>query len=56
LLTADTLQARNYNGVSVIRTAVVRGYVAQLPESSRPKPQGRVSRTLEKLGLTRPPF
>jgi hypothetical protein len=56
LLTRENLVIRNYDGLSVGRIAVKRGFVHQLPEPVRPKPRGLVSRFLESIGAKRPPF
>jgi hypothetical protein len=56
LLTAERVGTRNYDGVSVARLAMERGFITQIPEASRPKAFGAVSRLLRRISRTRTPF
>jgi len=56
LLTRERVGARNYEGISVAALATERGFASQIPEGSRPKTFGSVSRLLRKLSRTRSPF
>ena len=56
LLSRETLGARNYDGVSVGRTAISRGYAAQLPPALRPRDPGPVGKLLLRLGLAHQRF
>ena len=55
LLTPELLGVRNYDGVSVRRLAISRGFAGQLPAALQPKPPGPVTRLLIRLGLARQP-
>ena len=50
LLTAETIETRNYEGLTVSRIAVDRKFVHQIPEAVRPKPPGALKRFISKLG------
>jgi hypothetical protein len=56
VLTPQRVATRNYDGVSVAALAAERGFISQIPEASRPKALGPVSRLLRKLSRTRSPF
>ncbi|HYD85213.1 MAG TPA: ankyrin repeat domain-containing protein, partial [Opitutus sp.] len=56
LLTEENLNVRNYEGVSVGRTAINCGYSEHIPAPFRPKERGPIGRFLERIGATRPPF
>jgi hypothetical protein len=47
---------RNYDGISVASLASERGFIGQIPEASRPRTMGSVSRFLRRLSRTRSPF
>jgi hypothetical protein len=56
ILTKERMATRNYDGVSVASLAVERGHISQIPEASRPKAFGPVSRLLRRISRTRTPF
>jgi hypothetical protein len=56
LLTPERVATRNYDGISVAALAAEKGFISQIPEASRPKSLGPVSRLLRRISRTRSPF
>ena len=56
LLTPVRIATRNYDGVTVARLALDRGFLDQIPESARPKTMGPFRRFLHKIASSEAPF
>ena len=56
LLTPERVATRNYDGITVAALAAERGFISQIPEASRPKAFGPVSRLLRRISRARTPF
>ena len=56
LLTPENIAVRNYEGVSVWRTARDRNFDHQIPPASRPRNLGPITRMMRQLFQTRAPF
>jgi ankyrin repeat protein len=56
ILTPERVATRNYDGISVAALAAEKGFISQIPEASRPRSLGPVSRFLRRISRTRSPF